>query len=141
VSVRTPWAEGTRYSLILQKDFATDTSGRQLLKTDTVSFTTKRKSDYGSLTVRFKNRDLGINPVLQFVQNDKVVFSAPVRSGLVSIPMFPPGDYDLRILNDRNGNGKWDTGQFFVKKRQPETVRALGRKITVRPSWENEFSL
>lgn len=140
-SIRTPWAEGTRYNLILQKDFATDTSGRQLLKPDTLSFTTKRKSDYGSLTIRFRNTAPGPNAILQFVQNDKVVFSAPVTNGTVTAPMFIPGDYELRVLNDRNGNGKWDTGHFFGTRRQPETARSLPRKITIRPAWDNEFTL
>ena len=79
------------------------------------------------------------NPVLQFVQADKVVFSTPIKSGLFSQSLFLPGDYDLRILYDTNGNGKWDAGRFFEGKRQPELVKPIGQKINVKPDWENEF--
>ncbi|MCR6721789.1 MAG: Ig-like domain-containing protein [Chitinophagaceae bacterium] len=37
-----PWKENTLYHLILDKEFATDTLGQQLLKSDTVSFFSKK---------------------------------------------------------------------------------------------------
>jgi hypothetical protein len=58
-----------------------------------------------------------------------------------SQPLFLPGDYDLRILNDSNKNGKWDPGEFFGKHKQPEIVRPIDRKITIKPNWENEFEI
>ena len=110
------WKENTLYNVILQKDFATDTLGKQLLKSDTLHFTTKRKSDYGTLNVRVRNVDPSKNPVLQFVQNDKVVYSVSVKTGVFNARLFLPGDYDLRVLYDRNNNLKWDPGQFFGQK-------------------------
>lgn len=139
VTVKTNWKEGTLYHLILDKDFAEDTLGRRLLKTDTLSFTTQKRSDYGNLNLRIRNIDTALNPVLQFVQNDAVVYSAPIKSGVLHIPLFVPGDYDLRILYDRNNNGKWDPGQFFGTKIQPERVKPIDQKITVKPDWDNEF--
>ena len=62
------WKENTLYNLILDKDFAEDTSGRKLLKTDTLSFTTRKQDDYGSVKISFTNIDLSKNPVLQFSQ-------------------------------------------------------------------------
>ena len=43
------WKENTHYHLILQKDFAEDTLGEKLLKIDTITFKTKKESDYGNL--------------------------------------------------------------------------------------------
>src|SRR5205823_15113656 len=54
---KTNWKENTLYNLVLTKDFATDTLGRQLLKADTVHFTTKRFSDYGNLSIRVRKID------------------------------------------------------------------------------------
>lgn len=138
--VRSQWKEGTPYHLILGKEFAEDTLGRKLLKTDTLSFTTKRLSDYGSLRLRIRNIDTARKPVLQFVQNGSVVFSAPLTvSGVFTAKLFNPGDYQLQILYDTNGNGKWDPGHFFGTKRQPEIVVPVTRSITVKPAWDNEF--
>jgi hypothetical protein len=136
---RTAWKEGTRYNLIVAQDFATDTLNRQLLKGDTLNFTTRKATDYGSISLRIRGLDAARNPVLQFIQNDRVVFSVPVSSGTFTQRLFTPGEYDLRILYDRNGNGKWDPGQFFGTRRQPEIVVPIQQKITVKPAWENDF--
>lgn len=137
--IRSSWKENTRYNLVLQKDFAADTAGRQLLKTDTLFFTTRKLADYGTLTLRIRNLDASKNPVLLFVQNNAVVLSAPIKAGVYTNSLFLPGEYELRILYDVNGNGKWDPGQFFGTKKQPELVRTLSQGITVKAAWENEF--
>lgn len=139
--IKTTWIQNTAYNLILQKDFASDTAGRQLLKTDTLYFNTMKEADYGKVVIRLKNIDLTQNPVLQFVQNNQVVISVPVKDGFFSQNLFIPGDYNLRILYDKNDNGKWDPGQFFGEKRQPEIVQPVQRTITVKPAWDNEFDI
>jgi Big-like domain-containing protein len=135
------WKENTAYHLIAEKDFAEDTLGRKLLKTDTINFKTKKLSEYGSLRIRFRNLDLASNPVLLLVQNDNVVKSIPLTGPEINVPVFLPGDYQLRILNDRNKNGKWDSGQFFGKHVQPEIVKPVTRRINVKPNWDNEFDV
>ncbi len=137
----TPWRPETEYHLILDRDFAEDTLGKKLLKTDTLSFTTRREADYGSINLRVRNVDPSLNPVLQFVQNNAVVFSTPISSGTFSQRLFLPGDYEFRILYDTNGNGRWDPGHFFGTKRQPEIVRPLEGRRTVKPAWDNTFEI
>lgn len=138
--IRSAWKEGGLYNLILNKDFAEDTAGRQLLKSDTLNFAVKKLSDYGQLRVRIRNIDTAAGtPVLQFVQGGQVVFSAPISGGIFTSKLFNPGEYELRILYDKNGNGKWDPGQFFGEKRQPEIVRPVTQNITVKAAWDNEF--
>ena len=139
--IRSQWQEGKRYNLELQKDFAADTNGRQLLKTDTLYFDTKKQTDYAQLDIRLKNVDLQRNPVLQFIQNNAVVFSAAVKGGRFTESMFTPGEYTLRILYDANDNGKWDPGRYFIERKQPELVVPIQRTITVKPAWENEFDI
>jgi hypothetical protein len=141
VRVKTNWKEGTAYHLVTQKEFAEDSTGRKLLRNDTLSFTTKKLTDYGQIDIRLRNVDLTKNPVLQFVQSDKVIFAADVKSGSFNQAMFLPGEYDLRILYDENNNGVWDTGEFFGVRKQPELVMPVERKITVKPDWKNEFDL
>jgi uncharacterized protein (DUF2141 family) len=139
LTIHTPWKEATRYNLVLDKDFAVDSAGKKLLKTDTLTFLTKSQADYGNVSIRLRNIDLARNPVLLFVQNDQVMYAAPVKSGTFSKNSFVPGDYELRILYDTNDNGKWDPGQFFGTKRQPELVKPIEQKITIKPNWDNEF--
>ncbi len=141
ITINTQWKENTKYNLVLNADFAADTAGRRLLKTDTLYFNTRKAADYGAVSIRLKTKDSTINPVLQFVQNDLVVFSVPIKSGVFTSNRFLPGEYDLRILNDTNNNGKWDAGSFFVGKKQPELVRSLDRKINIKAGVDNDFEL
>jgi hypothetical protein len=63
-----------------------------------------------------------------------------IKSGVFSQNLFTPGDYELRILYDRNNNGKWDPGEFFKLRKQPEIVHPLPDKITVKAAWDNVFN-
>jgi hypothetical protein len=150
LTVATKWQLDSSYFLILEKTFAEDSLNRKLLKTDTVAFRSKKESEYGEVSLRFRNLDLTKNPVLQFVQSNNVKFSFPLKTARFTRKLFIPGEYDLRILFDTNGNGKWDAGEFFGKHRQPERVipvalplRAKKKTFTVKAGWENDldFSL
>lgn len=139
--IATRWQEGQRYNLIVDSTFAEDTTGRRLAKSDTVRFNTRKRSDYGRIELRLRNADTAQNPVLQFVQSDKVVFAVPIKSGLFVQELFVPGDYELRLLYDRNGNGIWDAGRFYEGKRQPEIALPIDRNVNVKADYENEFDI
>ncbi len=141
VKLNYTWPEGVTYNIILEKDFAADSLNQQLLKTDTVSFKTKERKDYAKLTIRFRNLDLSKNPVLLFVQNNEIKKSFPLSSTTFTQALFPPGDYNLRILNDDNKNGVWDPGQFFGKRKQPELVKPIQRTINVKANMDTPFDI
>jgi hypothetical protein len=84
------------------------------------------------MNIRLRNVEPARNPVLQLVQNGNIVYSAPVRNDRVAVSLMNTGEYEMQILYDRNGNGKWDPGQFFGTKRQPELVRPLERRVTIK---------
>lgn len=137
----TSWKENTRYNLIIDKDFAEDSTGRKLLKTDTLNFRTKKLADYASLQLKLRNLDFSKNPVLLFFANNLLYKSYPLAGSDFSQALFLPGEYELRILYDENRNGRWDPGDFFGKRKQPELIRPVQRRITVRAGVENEFEI
>jgi uncharacterized protein (DUF2141 family) len=137
VTIFYNWIENTAYNLIVDKDFAEDSAGSKIARTDTISFRTKKQSEYGMVRLRLINLDLSKNPVLQFVQNDAVKFAYPMTGKEFYAKLFSPGEYDLRILYDDNKNGIWDAGAFFNKHRQPEKVLPISRKLTVKANWDN----
>ena len=140
LTIRTKWKPGNGYHLILDKDFAEDSAGRKLLKSDTLSFKTRSEADYGQLRLRLRNIDTSQHQVLLFVQNEQVVFSVAIPGNVVDLPLFNPGEYQLRLLYDRNRNGKWDAGNF-KEKRQPELVKPVDRAINVKANMDNEFDI
>lgn len=137
ITIANKWIDNSDYRLIIPKDFATDTLGVALLKSDTIHFKTKRENDYGSITINFKNLEKFKNPVLQFVSDNKVVNSYLLTSAKWNEKLFNPGDYELRILEDDNKNGIWDPGNYHLKL-QPEKVYAIKQKINIRQDWDNE---
>src|SRR5215210_744161 len=131
------WPPNTEFNLLISKDAFADSAGLTLAKNDTIKFSTKANEDYGSVTLRFRNLDLTKNPVLQIVQNDKIIESSPLTTPEWLRKLYDPGEYDLRILYDDNKNGKWDPGTFFGVHQQPEIVITINTKLSVRSNWDN----
>ncbi len=135
------WEPDHKYVLILARDFAEDTLGLHLLKTDTLTFSTKKESDYGNLVMRFRGVDFARHPVLLFLQGEKIMMSYRfTRTMRYTNKLVRPGDYDLRILYDNNQDGVWTPGDFFNHV-QPEIETPIRRKLTVRSNWDNEVDI
>ena len=139
VSLAYPWKETEYFKLVLLPGAFTDSSGVSN-KQDTISFQTKAESEYGSIMIRFTNLDLNKNPVLQLIQNNQIKDSIPLNGTEFKRRLFTPGEYEVRILNDDNKNGKWDAGNF-LQKRQPEIVERIPRRINIRSNWDNEINI
>lgn len=137
ISINIPWKPETFYTFILPKEAFEDSAGNTLEKTDTVRFSSRRTSDYGRIVLRFKNIDLSKHPVIQFLQTDAIKFSFPVTGTEWENKLFPPGEYDVRILYDTNNNGVWDPGNY-KEKLQPERAISLPQKLGVKADWDNE---
>lgn len=136
------WQPGADYRILVQKDFATDDRGNTLLRNDTIKFRAKPNKEYGKVRIKFDASVLPASPVLQILLNGVIIRSIPVVNRQVDIAQFRPGEYDLRLLNDENGNGIWDPGTFFAaKKKQPEKVTVLTKRLSVRGDWENELNI
>lgn len=132
------WKPDSTYHVVLDKDFAEDSTGKKILKKDTITFKVKKESEYGSLKLRFLDLSLSRNPVLQLVQSDKIVYTSTLSTNIFYTRLFKPGDYEIRILYDDNRNGKWDPGSFFGKHMQPEKVRAIDQKVNVKANWDTD---
>ncbi|HEX3933294.1 MAG TPA: Ig-like domain-containing domain [Puia sp.] len=135
------WPTDTKFLLVLPRTFGQDSLGRKLIKDDTISFKTKKDIEYGEVQIRVMNLDLSRHPVLLFVQSDKIKYSIPFTSRRsVRKILFPPGEYELRILYDANRNGVWDPGKFFGKgRKQPEKVITIRKKMNVKANWDNDW--
>lgn len=140
VILKTQWTSDADYRLIIQKDAVRDSTDSILAKTDTIRFKTKSESDYGNVVLRFKDLDFTKHPVLQFVQDDVVKESFALTVKEWRNKLFPPGEYEIRILYDDNNNGKWDPGNY-TKKLQPEKVVTLPKKIAIKENWDNESDI
>ncbi len=141
IQIFTNWQESTPYKIVVNKSVALDTNNISLLKSDTIQFTTKSSVEYGSVAVRFLGLDITQNPVLQIVQGDKLVESVALSSKDFKRKLYKPGEYELRILMDKNKNEVYDAGNY-KKKIQPEIVIQNEKwKLQVKAYWDNETSI
>ena len=140
LTIKNKWIENTGYNLILDQDFAEDTLGKKLAKTDTISFKTRRENEYGAIRLRFMNLDTSGSQLLQFVQSDKVLYTFPLEGRIFTAPLFTPGEYEIRIIMDENNNRKWDAGKFSLR-RQPEKVIFIEKKVNIKANWDNEIDI
>lgn len=143
VTINVPWLIDTTYNLVLEKDFASDSINRQIPKKDTISFKTKSLNDYGQVKITFVDVELNRNPVLLLMKGETLVNAFPIPANrIIQLQLYPPGEYDMKILYDTNKNGVWDYGQFFGERRQPELIESIDRKLDVKPNqWETDFEI
>ncbi len=68
---------------------------------------------------------------------EKIVRRASVPSnGKIGFRYLKPGKYFARIVEDVNGNGEWDTGNF-EKGLQPERLYYYPEEINIRANWDH----
>ena len=58
-----------------------------------------------------------------------------VVKGEADFYFLAPGTYHIRLFNDRNGNGVWDTG-LYESKEAAEEVYYFPGKIETRENWD-----
>ncbi|RYD55408.1 MAG: hypothetical protein EOP56_15975 [Sphingobacteriales bacterium] len=130
-----PWKENTAYTLRLLKGFAKDTAGTDLMPSR-YTFRTKSDADYSKLNVHLPSKYGDSSFVLLITTATDKVHNKPVTDTLVRLNMLQPGTYYMRIIADKNKNGKWDTGDL-LEKLQPEEVIPYMLPIQLKAGWDN----
>ncbi len=94
-------------------------------------------SEFGTLVIQTITPDTGV--VVQLLsESDKVVMEQRTSpSGEAAFYFLNPGEYYVRCYVDRNGNGKWDTGEYETGT-EPERVFYFPKVMNVRAGWDVE---
>ncbi len=137
ISLSTQWQADKIYTLRLVKGWAKDTANNEL-PPGKYFFRTKREEDYATLKLKISNQYYGDQFVLYLYTTEDSIYQKPITDSLITLPLMKPGSYYMRIIQDENRNGKWDAGDFFLKK-QPEKVIPYSSEIILKPGWENEI--
>jgi hypothetical protein len=80
------------------------------------------------------------NNWLELTDGEKIIARKPANDTLVKFELLKPATYHVRILHDKNKNGKWDSGNYS-KGIQPEIVERLPQEILIKANWENKINL
>ena len=130
--------EKVPYTLIIRDSVFFGYNG---LTNDTlrIKFTTKTEKDYGLLRMTYHLPSNDYPFIIQLLNGKGEVLQSDIlhQSGTLTYPNLAAGGYRIKAIEDRNGNGVWDTGNYR-QKRQPERVLYFDKAITVRGYWELE---
>lgn len=136
--ITATWLTDTVYTLELKGGATADLYGRS---NDSLGYTfrTRSQEEYGQLFIELlaEGRQTFI---AELIKKDGSVHARQVippflDSTRVVWKNLLPETYRLRIIDDANSNGKWDTGSLPAK-RQPERTFYYDAELTIRPNWE-----
>ena len=126
------WRPGVEYKVIIDSAAFVGLYG---LHTKQQEVKVQFKSLERYSTLFFTVQDALPSYVVQLLSGDKVVRQQRVIKGQADFFFLNPGAYHIRVFNDRNGNGVWDTG-LYESKDQAEEVYYFPGKIETRENWD-----
>ncbi len=137
--VEWPWEAETGYLLEIDSAAATTIYGTVSQKVRK-PFTTQKEDFYGKIILNLTSAEGPlIAELLDNSKEEKVLRQIRATgNGQVTFDFLSPSKYKVRIIFDRNGNGRWDPGVFSLRQ-QPERIAYLPEIVKVRSNWENQF--
>lgn len=101
------------------------------------SFKIHALKDYGDIYFNISGNVCPTAFVELLDATGKIVRKMPVRDHRASFYFLAAGKYGARLINDRNGNNIWDTGDYSLKI-QPEEVYYYPQIINLKVMWKIE---
>ena len=106
---------------------------------DTLRFSAKTKpiEDYGNIFLQIlrEDKDPFVLELVNLKGESLRRLDVSNESDFYEFKYLLPGNYLIRYIKDKNGNKKWDTGNY-LKKIQPEMVYYSPDTIDLRANWE-----
>lgn len=129
--------EATRYRLVIDSGIVHTRTGipNELFDED---FKTQKADYYGTSIVELSGIEgHAILQILQHSNNETIVAQQRVEPGTktTTFGYLRPASYRLKLIEDLNGNGVWDTGKLDGRQ-QPEPVYYYPNILNVKSNWE-----
>ena len=134
LELQAEWKPGVEYSLELDSLALTDIYGTTSGKIKQ-GFKVREDKEFATLAVSLTALT-DSNVVVQLLnEQDAVVKQTRALAGTANFYYLQPATYYLRLFVDRNGNGRWDTGDFY-RGEEPETVYYFPEEIECKANWD-----
>jgi len=135
--IRYPWKEGIRYSLTIP-----DSTFRNIfdLANDSlhISFMGTKEEETSILTLKIDTPGPCHYLIQLLDSKEKIIEQQTITDDRdVEFKYIAPGKYKVKAIEDKNGNGYWDTGNY-LKKKFPERVTYFTKELDLRANWTNE---
>lgn len=145
--IRAPWNETENYRLTIDEGVFINVAGE---RNDSLGadFKIEQKADFATLAIRVEGKSPDAKYIVQVTDaagGSIVREERDVTTGLYTFDYIPEGDVSIRITEDGNGNGKWDSGSL-VQRRQPERTEFYTGPtgdpvVAVKKDWQTDIVL
>ena len=144
--IRAPWKTGGQYTLTIPKGAIADIAG---FSNDSIigKYTVLDPEKFATVKIHVRGRDDGAKYIVQLLDGNNALKQEKrdVVTGDIQFNYVPAGEIKFRIIEDSNGNGKWDTGNV-VERRQPERAEIYANEqgedtFATKTNWEVEFTM
>ena len=138
--IRTAWRENLTYRLEIRPGAFFDIFGRSTDTSIVYAITPIPAKSYGNILLKISGLDSTYAHILELVANGGSIVSKLLPAGVtakeVAFRGIFPQAYSLRLVEDRNGNGQWDSGSYAAKS-QPEPIFSFELE-PMRANWDLE---
>ena len=144
--IRAPWKTGGQYTLTIPEGAITDVAG---FSNDSIigKYTVLDPEKFATVKIHVTGKDDSSKYILQLLDGNNALKQEKrdVTTGDWQFNFVPAGEIKFRVIEDKNGNGKWDTGNV-VERRQPERAEIYANDegedtFATKANWEVEFSI
>lgn len=141
----TKWGDGLKYKLTIPDSIFVDVAG-YANDSITKELTTMAAEKYAKVIIDLRGRSDSSTYILQLLGSDgkKVIDEIrDARTGKHTFSYVAEGEHRVRIVEDANGNGRWDSGNL-IEGRQPERVEVYRNErdeevISTKMNWDVEI--
>jgi len=131
------WRPGQQYVIVVDSAAMTSVFGHRNRRMEQ-KFNIAKDDEFGSFFVNVQGLDGDTTAIVELLDGrGKVVRRCRAPQGRADFFYLKPGDYYLRLLLDRNGDGRWTTGELGTGQ-LPEEVYYNPAKFNVRARWDIE---
>lgn len=138
LTINADWRPSNAYFITLDSGSVTDIYRHAL---DSIEFIAgfAGKDQLAGINLKLSGLDTSTTYVLNMKIGDKPVFSVSLENISMyeqAINLLLPEKYTFEIIEDKNRNGKWDPGNYWLK-RQPEKI-LISETERLRANWDSD---
>jgi len=126
---------GTSYHVTVYPGAVTDFLGHQNQDTLQSDVRIKKPEKFGTVHLILEPQ-MNVPVFIELLRNGKIIKKTPtLKNSIFNFQYIMPGEYQIRIVFDKNENNEWDAGNYLLHK-QPEKTYKPPVKLEVRANWD-----
>ena len=133
--IEANFIDTNKYIFIVDSAAIKDIYGLTNLKIDTIEIKPTPLSELSELKISFSKSG---NYIVELLLNDKIIYSQYTDNQAVVFEHIKPASYQIKIIEDKNGNKRWDSGDYS-KLLQPEPIDFYPENYEVKANFQHEI--